>query len=489
MNNVESYGKKQRKGGILEGVEGDGIIFIPLVLMGFLLNYVESMVIPSIPSLQVDFHTTTALSSWIIAAFLITGSVSAPLFGKLGDNHGKKKMLLVSLSVYTIGVGLAGFSTSMVELIIARALQGVGFGGIPLAFAIIIDIFPTERVGMAQGVMSAFFATGGVAGLVAGSYIKAYLGWQWTFHSALIVSIVILAAIVIIKHRDVVFKHEKIDYPGAALLTIGLTLILLFITRGSTIGWTTTLSISLITAGLILAALFIVRQKRASKPLINLRLMSKRNVMIANVEGTIAMLMLQLMFLSVVYYTGDPKPFGAGDTTIMTGLILAPGAVAMAIVGPLMGRMIKRIGPKPIVMIGAALLIMGLVTFLTERNTLVGLIISGAGIWTGIVSVFVPTVNMVAMDMPPDKRAIGMGTNMMIRNMGGSVGPTLSSSIMTIYSASIAAPALAGGAKVSGVSFPTGTAFDYLMYIGLALAAAMILVNLLTRNYTLQKKH
>lgn len=462
--------------------------FIPLVFMAFLLNYVESMVIPSIPDLQVSFGSTTAISSWLISAFLITGSVAAPLFGRLGDNYGKKRMLIVAISIYTFGVGFAGFSTSMGELILARALQGVGFGGIPLAFAIIIDIFPREKIAMAQGVMSGLFATGGVAGLVAGSYIMAYLGWQWAFHSALIVSVVILAAIILNVNRDQDREREKIDYLGAALLTSGITMILLYITRGADSGWVSVSNIGFLVGGAAMSLMFIAQERRSREPLIQLKLMSQRNIMVSNVVGILATLLMQIMFLSVVYFADDPLPFGDGFNNIQTGLVLAPGALSMAIVGPMLGRFIRRIGPKPLIAMGSVLLALGLVTFLLDRSSTLGLVLSGIAVWSGIVSIFVPTVNMIAMALPAERRAVGMGMNMMLRSIGGSVGPAVAASIMTLYSAPVIIPASSAASGISVQSFPTATAFGYLMTIGIVLAAIIVLINFATKNYNFRDR-
>lgn len=461
---------------------------VSLVTMAFLLNYVESMVIPSIPALQVHFRTSTALSSWLISAFLITASVAAPLFGRLGDNYGKKKMLLITLTIYTAGVGLAGFSTSMSELIFARALQGVGFGGIPLAFAIITDKYPPEKLPAAMGIMSAFFATGGVTGLIAGSYIIAYAGWQWAFHSALIVSIVVIAAILINLDRDLTRERERIDYLGAILLTSSITLLLLYITRGPSIGWTSLINLELLGIGIFLGIMFMLQERRAEEPLVHLKLMSQRNMSVSNVVGFLSLLLMQVLFLSLVYFTNDPTPLGDGYSNIQTGLILAPGALAMAIVGPLIGRVMRRTGPKPIIMLGTALLAIGLSVFLTDRSSIIGLIISGIGAWTGLVSIFVPVTNMVAMAMPSERRAIGLGTNMMLRSVGGSIGPAFAASVMTVYSGSAIVSAGSSLDLPVTQSFPTAPAFDLLMIVGLVLVGIIFLVNLMTKNYTFNKK-
>jgi MFS family permease len=199
---------------------------ILLVLTGvaLLVNYVETMVIPGVPTIQKDFATTATIASWITSAYLIVGSAISPLFGKLGDIYGKKKMFLISLILYMVGVGLAGFSPSIYFLLFARALQGMGFAIIPLSIAIITDVYPREKVAVAQGVISGTFAIGASLGLIIGSYVVQDLGWQYAFHSALVLSVILFAVAAKVLNKDVIRAVNKsVDYIGAGILMGGVT--------------------------------------------------------------------------------------------------------------------------------------------------------------------------------------------------------------------------------------------------------------------------
>ncbi len=126
-------------------------VLLTVTAVSLLINYVETMVIPGIPAIQADLSTSQTLASWITSAFLIVGAAVAPLFGKLGDIYGKKKIFLTVLLFYIAGVGLAGFATNIYFLIASRAIQGIGFAIVPLGLAIITDIFPREKVATAVG--------------------------------------------------------------------------------------------------------------------------------------------------------------------------------------------------------------------------------------------------------------------------------------------------------------------------------------------------
>ena len=168
------------------------------------------MVLPGIPTIVKDLSTTTTIGSWITSIVLLVGAVVSSIFGKLGDLYGKKKMMLVALAFYTVGVGIAGFSTSIYFLIFARAIQGVGLAMLPLALAVLTDIFPKERLASAMGVIVGSAAISTSPGLVLGSYVIQNLGWRDAFHIAAILSVIVFVAVIVgHKTRRLLYKVQN----------------------------------------------------------------------------------------------------------------------------------------------------------------------------------------------------------------------------------------------------------------------------------------
>ncbi len=312
-------------------------VLLTVTSVALLINYVETMVIPGIPTIQTHFSSTTTLASWITSAFLIVGAAVSPLFGKLGDIYGKKKIILTVLIFYITGVGLAGFSTSMYMLIAARAVQGVGFAILPLGLAVITDIFPKERVATAQGIISGTFAIGAAAGLVIGAYVVQDLSWQWAFHTAFILSIILFLLVAVMLKKDVPGEKGKLDITGATILMAGIVLVLVYLTEAPNLGWLSLENIAFLIAGLILAVSFFIFENHRTSPLIQLRLLKIRNVLVANLVGILSSLGMFLVFFAVVYYARYPPPYGLNLSVIQTGLTLAPATLVMLVVGPLMG--------------------------------------------------------------------------------------------------------------------------------------------------------
>ncbi|MGD0477669.1 MAG: MFS transporter [Nitrososphaerales archaeon] len=451
---------------------------LSMVGVALLLNYVETMIIPGIHTIQNDFGTTASVVSWVTSAFLIIGSAVSPLFGKLGDSYGKKRVFLLALVFYTAGVGIGGFSTSIYFLIFARAVQGIGFAIVPLALAIIAETFPKERIATAQGVVSATFAVGAAAGLVIGAYVVQDLGWQWAFHSAFILSIVLFIMVARFLPKGVPGTRLKVDYYTTVMLMAGVSLVLLYVTEGPYEGWYSAYDLAALAAGIALTVGFFVSESRRTNPLIQLKLLRIRNVLVANLVGIISGTSMFLLFFAVAYYTELPKPFGLGLDVISAGLTLAPATLLMLVVGPGLGRLVTRSGPKPTMVLGSCIAIAGLLLFIVNRATPTDVTLAAAISLTGAISVIIPIVNMISVSLPRETVATGLGLNTMLRNMGGAVGPVIATTLMTTYTLTV----------FKTVTGPSSTAFDAIFYLAIALMALAALLSLAVKNYTFNNK-
>jgi EmrB/QacA subfamily drug resistance transporter len=458
---------------------------ILLVLTGvaLLVNYVETMVIPGVPTIQKDFATTATIASWITSSYLIVGSAVSPLFGKLGDIYGKKKMFLISLVFYMVGVGLAGFSPSIYFLLFARALQGMGFAIIPLSIAIITDVFPREKVAVAQGIISGTFAIGAAAGLIVGSYVVQDLGWQYAFHTALVLSIVLFVVASRVLQKDIVKAVSKaVDYIGAGILMAGVTLLLLYVTEGPTLGWTSLEEILIIVPGAFLTFFFFVFESRRQNPLMRLSLFRIRNVLVANLVGLVSGVTMFLLFFAIVYYAQLPKTFGGlGQDVIQAGLTLAPSTLGMLIGGLVIGRLLARTGPKPMLLLGSGIMGVGQLLFLTERSTATWVAADLFVALFGVICILVPLVNMLAIALPRDNVAVGLGINTMLRNLGGAIGPVVATTLMTTYATTLRIPGS------PALVIPNSTAFNIIFELGIVLAVMVALIGVATKNYTFKQ--
>ncbi len=181
--------------------------------IGLITMHAETMLLPAIPDIIRDFHINYSTSSWILTAYLISGAVMTPIAGKLSDIYGKKKILLIIMATYTIGVTLGGLAFSIPFLLFARIIQGVGLAMFPIAFGIIRSQFPPQKLAVAQGIFISTFAGGSAVGLAVGGPIVNYFGWHATFFSIIPIAV----ALIVMVHRLIYVSKEEQESPKSKL--------------------------------------------------------------------------------------------------------------------------------------------------------------------------------------------------------------------------------------------------------------------------------
>lgn len=456
-----------------------------LLSVSLLVNYVETMVVPAVPKIQQDFSTTETLVAWVTSAFTIVGAVVSPIFGKLGDIYGKRRMFLLSMGFYTVAVIMAGFSPNIYFLIAARALQGLGFAVFPLSLAIITDVLPPEMIATAQGIISGTMGIGTALGLVVGAFIDQDLGWQYAFHIAFVISLLLFfLAVKMVPHTGV-RKKATIDYVGFSTLTAGVTLILIYLTQESSWGWFSLQSLSLLIPGIAFLGAFGWYEPRAKSPVIELRLLKIRNVLAANIAGLVSGIMILALFYGIIYYTQLPHPFGLDLDVISAGLTLAPSTLVMFIIGPLLGRLINKIGPKPILAIGSLVMMLGFYMLIVNRSTPSDVTIDSMVGMVGLLCLMIPIVNMISVSLPQEDRGVGIGMNTLIRNIGSAVGPVITTSIMSSYQGAFVLPF--DGTYMVEI-LPSSTAFDLIFTVGIVMAVLNLVIAMTVRNYRFQAR-
>ncbi|MCL4359518.1 MAG: MFS transporter, partial [Candidatus Thermoplasmatota archaeon] len=228
-----------------------------MAFMGILITYVETMITPAIPILETFFNTNYDALSWIITAYIISGTISAAIFGRLADIYGKKKIFIILALIYAIAVSFGGFATTLVEFIAIRAVQGLGMGMFPVAFALLNDQVPKEDLPLAQGILSSTFTGGAAIGLVLGAWITQNYTWQWSYHSAIPVAFGLLIVSAIVLKDTSVRVKEKVDFAGVASLGVGVVALILGLSEGEYWGWESLRILGLFALSVVALVLFV----------------------------------------------------------------------------------------------------------------------------------------------------------------------------------------------------------------------------------------
>jgi MFS family permease len=266
--------------------------------VGLVTTYGETMIIPAIPDLIHEFDISYSLSSWILTSYLIAGAVMTPIAGKLSDIYGRKKVLLILMVIYTIGLSFGGLSSSFTILILARIIQGIGISMFSIAFSMILDEFPKRRLATAQGIIAAVFSGGAVIGLAVGGTIIEAFDWRATFLSVVPLSIMIIIIISKLIHDEksipveastlpnadgISKSYSALDLKGALALTSTITSFLLAITFLESIKQSLYLITFLSIISLASLFCFILIERKSMSPLIDLKLLKDRIILPANI--------------------------------------------------------------------------------------------------------------------------------------------------------------------------------------------------------------
>src|SRR5881409_3818065 len=246
------------------------------------------MVIPALPTLQRDLNTTTAWVTWVLTVYLLVASVATPLLGKLGDQYGKERLLVISLAIFLAGSIGAAAAWNIWALIAWRAVQGAGAAVFPLSYGIIRDEFPREKVGVAIGLISAVFGIGGGFGIVLSGLIVDNMSWRWLF----IVGAVNIAVATVLVHRFVpespIKTPSRVDFVGATLLSGGLIAMLVALTEGERWGWTSMRTLGLAAAAAVLLTAWRIAELNVDEPMVDMRMLARREILLTNITALIS---------------------------------------------------------------------------------------------------------------------------------------------------------------------------------------------------------
>jgi MFS family permease len=480
-------------------------VLIVLAVMALMVTYVETMVIPAFKSFVLFFdHAPATTVVWIVSAYLLVGTVATPIFGKLGDKYGKKRILVLVMSLYAVAVGLAGFSPNIgaafgvdranqiYVLIGIRAFQGLGMGMFPLAFAMLPEVFPGARVGQAQGIVSAMFAAGASFGLVGGGYIAYVWGWQLTYHTVVPVAVALAALSYFILRESPHRLPTPIDYPGIASLGFALATVMFGLTEGTYWGWTNFSAVHFAGIGwgvpqfFVLAAVgtifFLLWEPRSPNPVVSFAALKRRNIWISNVNGIFVGVGMFLIFIALVILIEYPYAPGFGLNEFQMGLVSVPASLSMLGLAPIWGRFVASRGPKPVMIAGFAIMAFGGLGLLLFHSSVFELILFAIPSLVGNIAVLIGMSNIIVLSVSPQELGIQTGMNQTFRNLGSAIGPVIAATVTASYMATtfVTLP----GVPVR-VPVPTYAILGFQIVFGITAAVALVglLLSLGLKNY------
>lgn len=408
------------------------VTFALLAVAAVAYALLQSLVAPALLTIQNDLHTTTSGAAWILTAYLLSASVFTPVAGRLGDMFGKKRALVVVLVVLAAGTALAGLSSSIGLMIFARVVQGVGGAVFPLAFGIIRDEFPRERIPHGIALISAIMGIGGGLGIVLAGPIVQNLSYHWLFWVPLFGIGLATAGIVVSVPESPIRTPGRIDPLGGVLLAGWLVALLVAVSEGPGWGWGSARTLGLFAAAVAIALLWVRAESRSTAPLVDMQMMRIRPVWMTNAAafvlgfGMFASFVLVPEFVELPTSTG----FGFGASVTKAGIFMLPSTLGMLLAGPVAGRMSSAHGSRLPLQIGAVVSCLAFVLLAAAHDSgweiYVAMLVMGIGIGFAFASM----ANLIVESVPAAQTGVATGMNTIVRSIGGAIGSQVSASIV-----------------------------------------------------------
>jgi len=484
---------------------------IVLGLSVLITMYGETMLLPAIPDIINEFHISYNTSSWILTAYLIAGAVMTPIAGKLSDVYGRKKMVLLILIIYIIGVVIGGWSPNFYLMLVSRITQGIGISMFPIAFGIIRELLPTQKLAIGVGIFTSMFAAGSVVGLALGGTIVQHFGWHTTFFSILPLAMTLWFAINryvkdTIQNSSVLQNNSQldnrnnntqrnnkftsiIDIKGAILLTVIITSFLLAITiigninnnadtkslnNGSNTVFYTFLT--LIATTIVSIILFIIVEKKIESPLIDLKLFGNKIFLISNVLVLTLGLPMFLVYQTIPFLVRSPPPGGFGGSAVEAAMVQLPFMIIFLIFAPASGFIISKIGSIKPVVFGTIISLVGFSSMFAFHST--ETLVEGnlAVIAVGFALLNTGIFNIIMTSTPIQYSGISLGMSVVIMIVGMSIGPIVSGFFMQSFQTTTTA------STIMMTSHPSATAYDMIFVTGISISICSVILSLILRK-------
>jgi EmrB/QacA subfamily drug resistance transporter len=408
------------------------VTFALLALVAVAYALLQSLVAPALPEIQHALHTSVNSVSWVLTAYLLSASIATPLIGRLGDMHGKERLLVVVLVLLCVATIVSALATSLAVMLIGRVVQGAAGGVFPLAFGIIRDEFPRERVAGAVGIMSALAGVGGGAGVVLAGPIVQGLDYHWLFWLPLVVLVPATFAVHRFVPESPVRVPGRVNWAGAALMSGGLAAVLLAVSEAPVWGWLSARTLLVLALGVVLLVAWVRSETRSPSPLVDMRMMRIRGVWTTNAVAALLGFGMYASFILLPEFVETPSRagYGFGSSVTGAGLFLVPSTLAMLVAGAQTGRLEKRFGSKPPLLAGAAVTALSYLLLTVARTEPWEIYLAALLLGAGIGLAFASMVNLIIENVGPAETGIATGMNTVTRTVGGAFGGAATASIL-----------------------------------------------------------
>jgi len=403
-----------------------------LALAGTTFALLQSVVVPALPDIERALGAGSAGGTWVLTANLLATAVLTPVLGRLGDMHGKDRVLSGVMAALGAGTLICAVAPSLPLMLAGRALQGAGGAVFPLAFGIVRDELPKERIAGAVGLVSSLLGIGAGLGLVVSGPIVSALGWRWLFWIPFAVLLISAALARRFVPASPVRTAAHINFASAALMIAGLSTLLVAVTEAGSWSWTSSRTVALLAAGAAIAAAWVRRELAAASPLVDMRLMALRGIWTTNLAAFLLGFGMYASIALIPALVELPRTggIGFGGSVTAAGLFMLPTALPQLIVGPFTGRIERRIGSRAQLLAGVTLMLCGYAALAAAHANGLELVTAAIPLGIGLGLGLAALANLIVSAVSQEQTGVASAMNTVMRTLGGAFGAQIAASLL-----------------------------------------------------------
>jgi MFS family permease len=415
---------------------GTPVLLLTLFAAALGVAVAQTVVVAVLPVFGRQLGVSAAAAAWLLTGFMLAAALATPVAGRLGDLHGYRRVLLVSLGLLVAGSLLAAAADhfgSFAGLLLGRVVQGLSAGVFPVAFGMARRLVAPSRLPGVVAGLSAMFGVGGTVGMVLAGPLAEVLGTPSLFWLCVGFGLVALAGAVVVREPDGRTSPGSLDVGGALLLSAVLVAVLLVVSQGRTWGWGSAATLATAAAAVGAAVGFVLVELRVAAPVVDLRLLRRRPVAATNL-ATFVVSIGMFAAVTLVPQLAQMPPaagYGFGATVAATGLLIAPIGVIMVIAAPLGARLTARSGGRTTFQLGALLAAAALLALAVAHDAAWQLVAAGAVLGLAYGFAFAALGTLIVGAVRPEETGAATGINTILRTVGGAAGAQVAAAIIT----------------------------------------------------------
>jgi len=442
-----------------------GAVVAVLAIAGLCSSFMFTLVVPIQARLPELLHASREDTAWVVTVTLLVAAVVTPIAGRLGDMYGKRRIVLALLAALVVGSVIAALSPGIVGVIVGRGLQGAVTGVVPLGISILRDILHEDRIDSAIALISATLGVGGALGMPLSALVTQYADWHALFWMSAGMGVVVFALVVWIVPVSVLRTAGRFDYAGAAGLAVGLTGILLAISRGNEWGWLSAPVLAFGFGGLLVLLVWGWYELRIDDPLLDLRVAARRPVLLTNIASVAMGFSLFSSNVSYPQLLELPPPAGFGLSLLLASLVIMPAGLVMMVLSPYSGRLARTVGPRRLLVLGAIALIVAYGFTLLFSSEVWHLLVANILVGVGIGFGYAAMPMLIMRSVPQSETGASNGLNALFRSLGTSTAAAIVGAVLATMSTT-----------QDGVQVPTASAFQLSFLLGGGAAVVALVV-------------